>query len=187
MVLDEWLARLPQQLQGKERITALIEAFAVELDQLRKVFAEIITSRGIDTATGAQLDGIGDIVCLTRAEAVAKYGIEMTDEIYRLFLKYQMLRNTNQCTLTDLYTACKLLYGAQVISYKDGEAPATFRLAIGAELSPQTIDLLNAAGAAIKPAGVAATLSYYAMDFFGFKDTNEYALGFGVGKFAQSI
>lgn len=187
MALDAWLKSLPQQFQNKERIAALIGAFADEIDQLREVFTEIITSRGIDAATGAQLDGIGDIVCLTRAEAVAKYGIEITDEIYRLFLKYTMLRNTNQCTLTDLYAACKLLYGAQVISYKEGEAPATFRLAIGAELSSQTIDLLNAAGAAIKPAGVAAALSYYAMDFFGFKDTNEYALGFGVGKFAQSI
>lgn len=187
MVLDEWIARLPQQFQNKERIAALIEAFAVEIDQLREVFADIIASRDIDTAIGAQLDGIGDIVCLTRAEAVAKYGIEMTDDIYRLFLKYQMLRNTNQCTLSDLYTACKLLYGAQVISYREDKSPATFRLSIGAELSSQTIDLLNSAGAAIKPAGVAAELSYYAMDFFGFQDTNEYALGFGVGKFAQSI
>lgn len=39
----------------------------------------------------------------------------------------------------------------------------------------------------VKPAGVKCNMSYYSMDFFGFKDLNEYALGFGAGKFAQDI
>lgn len=187
MVLDEWIACLPQQFKEKKNIEALIRAFAAELDELHEAFSQILSETDIDTAVGPHLDQIGDIVCLSRSEATALYGIDMTDDIYRLFLKYKILSNTNRCTLSELYAACELLYGAQVISYHEGDVPASFNLSIGAEMSTQTLDILNAAGAAIKPAGVSAVMSYYSMDFFGFKDTNEYALGFGVGKFAQSL
>lgn len=179
---------LPQQFRSKPNIEALVNAFEKELRELEQVFADLRTKRSVSTAAGKQLDMTGSIVNLTRAEAMTLCGTEATDEIYRTLLKYKILLNTNRCTVPEMYEACKLLYDAQVISYHESrDSPAAFQIAVGAEISPQTVAMLNARGLKIKPAGVRCNLSFYSMDFFGFKDLNEYALGFGKGKFAQEV
>lgn len=179
---------LPQQFKDKPRIAALINAFDEEISELNEVISSLTTERMLSKAVGKQLDMIGDIVNLSRTDAMSLSGIEATDEIYRTLLRYKIIENTNRCTISELYDACKLLYGAQVISYHESrDSPATFQLSVGAELSAQTISLLNSKGLKVKPAGVRCNMSYYSMDFFGFKDLNEYALGFGKGKFAQDV
>lgn len=179
---------LPQQFQFKARISALVHALDAELEELDTVLKSLTSERMLSCAVGKQLDMIGCIVDLSRTEAMTLCGIEATDEIYRTLLRYKVISNTNRCTISELYDACRLLYGAQVISYHESrDSPASFQLSVGAEISTQTISLLNAKGLKIKPAGVRCNMSYYSMDFFGFKDLNEYALGFGAGKFAQDI
>lgn len=179
---------LPQQFRDKTRIKVLVQAFDEEIAELEKAMRSLTTERMISSAIGKQLDMIGSIVNLSRTEAMAFYGVEATDDVYRTMLKYKIIANTNRCTVSELYDACKLLYDAQVISYHESRAaPASFALSVGANISTQTIALLNSKGLKIKPAGVRCNMSYYSMDFFGFKDLNEYALGFGAGKFAQDI
>ena len=179
---------LPQQFRDKPRIEVLVQAFDEEIAELEKAIRSLTTERMISSAIGKQLDMIGSIVNLSRTDAMALSGVEATDEIYRTLLRYKIIANTNRCTISELYDACRLLYGAQVISYHESRAsPAAFQLSVGAEISAQTISLLNSKGLKIKPAGVKCNMSYYSMDFFGFKDLNEYALGFGAGKFAQDI
>lgn len=179
---------LPQQFRDKPRIYALVHAFDKEISDLYSAISTLTSDRTISSAVGKQLDMIGCIVNLSRAEAMALCGVETSDEVYRTLLKYKIIANTNRCTISELYDACKLLYGAQVISYHESRAsPASFALSVGADISSQTIAMLNSKGLKIKPAGVKCNMSYYSMDFFGFKDLNEYALGFGAGKFAQDI
>lgn len=179
---------LPQQFRDKPRIEVLVQAFDEEIAELEKAIRSLTNERMISSAIGKQLDMIGSIVNLSRTDAMALSGVEATDEIYRTLLRYKIIANTNRCTISELYDACRLLYGAQVISYHESRAsPAAFQLSVGAEISAQTISLLNSKGLKIKPAGVRCNMSYYSMDFFGFKDLNEYALGFGAGKFAQDI
>ena len=179
---------LPQQFKDKPRIEALVHAFDEEIAELEKTIRSLTTNRTLSSASSKQLDMIGSIVNLSRIDAMELSGVEATDEIYRTLLKYKIIANTNRCTISELYDACKLLYGAKVISYHESrDSPASFQLSIGAEISAQTISLLNSKGLKIKPAGVKCNMSYYSMDFFGFKDLNDYSLGFGLGKFAQEV
>ncbi|MDE7194195.1 MAG: DUF2612 domain-containing protein [Oscillospiraceae bacterium] len=188
MISSEWLSDIPQQFKNKSNISGLIRAISAELDELNEVFKCLVSERNIDSARGAQLDMLGSIIGLTRAEAMSMYSYDFTDDIYRVLLKYKMLLNTNRCTLEELYDACKLLYGAQSIAYHESRAsPAAFSLGIGTQLTTETIGLLTSAGVSVKPAGVRANISYHSMDVFGFKDVSEYVLGFGQGKFAQSL
>ena len=57
---------LISQFQEKPVISAIIEAFGDELDELDTVFTALRRDRWIDTGVGAQLDGIGDIVARDR-------------------------------------------------------------------------------------------------------------------------
>lgn len=179
---------LPQQFVDKPKISVLVHALDDEINELYLAIKSLTSDRMISSAVGKQLDMIGSIVNLSRTDAMFLSGVEATDEIYRTLLRYKIIENTNRCTISELYDACRLLYGAQVISYHESRgSPATFQLSVGAEISTQTIAMLNSKGLKVKPAGVKCNMSYYSMDFFGFKDLNEYALGFGAGKFAQDI
>ena len=187
-----WLAALPEQFKGQPFLEVLIAAFARQLDEVEAVFCQLLSLRSFDAAEGAQLDGIWDIVVLSRPESALYAGIidfdVIDDDRYRLFLKYKALRNSNQCTFPELVAACKLLYNAETVYYREDEAyPATFFLNIGAKFNPDILALLQNAQLTIKAAGVTANVGYFNMEFFGFSDTNRYALGFGMAPFAQQI
>jgi hypothetical protein len=169
----------------------LIGAFATQLDEIEKVLADI-GGRNWDNAVGVQLDGIGSIVGLTRGEAATYPGIEtaeIDDDTYRLLLKFKALRNSATGTYEELSEALRLLFDAKIVYYTDnpnGE-PATFLVSV---LAPFTTDILNFLQnnkVTLKPAGVAARINYVQLEFFGFSDTNDNALGFGKGKFAQEV
>lgn len=191
-IKDDWLSCIPQQFQDKRKLEVLIGAFSDELQEVYDMFEQLKTMRGLDTATGQQLDNIGDIVVLSRAQSALYAGVldfdVIDDERYRLFLKYKALRNANLCTFSELVAACRLLYNSEIVYYReDKNYPATFFLNIGAKFSNEILGLLQSSDLTIRPAGVTANISYFNMEFFGFSDMNRLALGFGQGPFAQSI
>lgn len=119
---EEWLSDIPQQFKRKRNIEGLIRAISAELDELSEVFQSLVAERDIDSAHGAQLDMLGSIICLTRAEAMSMYSCDFTDDSYRFLLKFKMLLNTNTCTLEELYNACRKLYGVQNIEFRESQA-----------------------------------------------------------------
>ena len=62
---------LLEQFKDKPVIDALNEAIGEQLNDLRDFFDALKNERGVLTAVGKQLDGVGDIVGLTRMEAGA--------------------------------------------------------------------------------------------------------------------
>ena len=70
MYEERILKEFPQQFQGQETIAVLVRALARQLDELHQVFDALTRMRSVDTAQGAQLDGAGDIVVLTRSDAM---------------------------------------------------------------------------------------------------------------------
>ena len=191
-IKDVWLEALPEQFRNKPNIEVIIESYAKQLEEVAAMFRQISELSSFDAAIGAQLDGIGDIVVLSRPEsALYAGGIDfdvIDDDRYRIFLKYKAMRNSSQCTFPELVAACKLLYDAETVYYWEDEAyPATFFLNIGAKFNEEILKLLQSSQLTIKPAGVAANVGYFNMEFFGFSDTNRFALGFGKAPFAQQI
>lgn len=191
-IKDDWLKSLPEQFKDLTNIQVLIDSYAEQLEALDAMFQELRERRSFDTAEGKQLDGIGDIVVLSRAKSALYAGVidfdVIDDERYRLFIKYKALRNSNQCTFPELVAACKLLYDAETVYYREDEDyPATFFLNIGAKFNDKIIKLLQNSQLTIKPGGIRANVGYFNMEFFGFSDTNRFALGFGMAPFAQQI
>lgn len=161
---ERWLGDMPRQFLGKRNIEVLVRTFARQLDEIWRVFEDLTEKTGIDTAVGQNLDLVGTIIPLTRKEAGEMAGIGVlepviSDERYRLFLRYQLLRNTSECTYQDLIDGIELLWGYNRIHYReDPEHPAviifqTDRMDLDEE------DLIEFhPELCIRPAGVGVTL-----------------------------
>ena len=155
---DEWMMDMPQQFQGKRRIEVLIAAFARQLDELKETFRQLDFETGLDSAVGANLDMVGDILGMSRKDAnevvseAADY--RMTDGMYRNVLRYKALANSCACTYYDIMESVRLLSGAENISYSEPEdRPATVRL----ETPTAALDSMGTAiwkKLTVKPAGV---------------------------------
>lgn len=191
-ITKSFLGKLPEQFKNKHNIEVLIKAFAEELEEVEKAFQELETLRSIRTAFGKQLDGIGEIVNLTRAESTAYAGVVdfdvLDDERYRLFLMYKALRNANACTYPELMEICRLLYNAKLLYYKEfDDHPAHFQVMVGAKFDEWMLKMLNNSNLTIKPGGVSVDIKFFELEFFGFRDLNKEVLGFGEGKFLHII
>lgn len=156
---DAWLRDMPQQFQGKRNIGVLVGAFARQLDELARAFADMDAETDLETAHGSVLDMVGSIVCMTRAEAAemdrrAGRDGEMADERYRQYLRWKKLANTSWCTYSEIMDSIEALWDAPHIEYAElPERPATIFI----RLSGWDVDCDDPTagrGQAIKAAGV---------------------------------
>lgn len=175
----------------KTNIRRFIEAWGIQLQELRDALSGVSLLRQIDACSGEQLDKIGTIVCLTRHEAgvmISDVKLVDNDDIYRMLLKYKALLNTSACTTEDVITGCKLIFNAISVSYSElPSVPATFYVTVTAKFSDAVLSLLQSHSIVVRPSGVTARISCSDTQFFGFADCDDAALGFGMGEFAQSI
>lgn len=164
-ILDGWLKDLPQQYLGQPNIEVLVSAFARQLQEVYQAFADVNDLTNLETATGKNLDYVGSILSLTRKEAGALAGSGrdepvMSDDRYRQYLKFQLLKNTNECTYYDLIDGAKLLWNVSPVLYvEDENYPATIILQIPLtkeDGTPATIGEVPI----IKPAGVSILYQY---------------------------
>lgn len=191
-ITKSFLDKLPEQFKQKYNIEVLVHAFAAELEELVGVFGELKTLRAIRTAYGRQLDGIGEIVNLSRVESTAYAGIVdfyvLDDDRYRLFLMYKALRNANMCTFPELMEICRLLYNVKLLYYREfDDHPAHFQVMVGADFQEWMMGMLNNVNLTVKPGGVSVEMKFFELEFFGFKDLNKEARGFGEAKFIHII
>lgn len=191
-IVGSFLGKLPEQFKRKNNIEVLVRAFAEELEEVGTVLHELEWLRSIRTAFGKQLDRAGEIVVLTRAESAGYAGLidfdVIDDERYRLFLMYKALRNAGTCTFQELIEVCRLLYNVKLLYYWEfDDHPAHFHLMVGADFQDWMLKMLYNTSLTIKPGGVSVELKFFELEFFGFRDLNKEALGFGEGKFIHII
>ena len=118
-----------EQFRGKPNIQVLHDALARQLQDLHDFFLQLKTGRSLSDAVGAQLDGVGDIVVLSRREAgdLASYagrGGETDDETYRKFLVYKVLKNTCDCTYPDIIKAFRMFWDKPLYYSENPEYPS---------------------------------------------------------------
>ncbi len=70
-LVEEWKKELPCQFQGKVNLSAIIDAVGKQITGLETVFADLKEKTDIRYAAGKNLDMIGDIVGITRLEAIS--------------------------------------------------------------------------------------------------------------------
>lgn len=147
-----------EQFRGQPNIQVLHDVLAKQLQDVADFFLQLKELRNLSDAVGAQLDGIGDIVVLSREEAseyarAARIGDASDDEIYRKYLFYKVMKNTNNCTYPELIKAFRMFWEKPLYYREDPEYPATMFLDTGV-LTPDdhAEDLLSSP--IIKAAGV---------------------------------
>ena len=123
---------LPQQFRDRELIEALYDTIAVQMQEVYEFFDDLKTLRFLNTAAGAQLDRIGEIVVMTREEASTIYGSQgvLSDEAYRKALIYKTFVNFGDATYKDIVSCIRILRdGLLGFSYSEDPAyPATIIL-----------------------------------------------------------
>lgn len=130
-ILAELIADLPHQFRGKKRIEGLLYAISRQFEDLFCVADQLREERWLRNAEGRQLDGIGDIVCMTRVEAMelelqGKTISGMTDERYRDYLAYKMFLNASWCTRAEIMRSLRFFFDEFPLYYSEDTAhPAT--------------------------------------------------------------
>lgn len=152
---------LVEQFRGKPNIDALMEVVGEQLQDLYEFFYDLKARRSIEEAEGAQLDGVGDIVVLSRAEAgqlasKTNPGEAVTDDLYRKFLIYKVLKNTNRCTYPDIIKSFQMFWEKPLYYSEDPDTPATMIFetdTLSPDDAPETLlsaPIIKAAGVAVK-------------------------------------
>ena len=152
---------LVDQFKEKPVIDALVSAIGEQLNDVRRFYEDLRDRRGLQTSMGQQLDGVGDIVVLSRLEAGALACINesvyvLDDESYRRYLIFKVWKNTNNCTYHDVIKALRMFWPKPLYYREDPSEPATMVFETDM-LSPEddvpkllNAPLIKAAGVGIK-------------------------------------
>lgn len=133
---DDWIDDLPWQFQNQKRIEVLLKAFSKQMQEVADMFVDLYQLTDIDPAEGKNLDFVGTIIPLSRAEAGEYIGMNASidDETYRRVLKSKLARNVNNCTYYDLQETLSQLGSQGKFSYtENAENPATIILEAAAK------------------------------------------------------
>lgn len=119
-----------EQFKGKPFIGALLEVVGKELQEVYDFYEQLKTQRNLYTSVGKQLDGVGDIVVMTRKEAGQLAGNPIPfdvidDETYRQYLIYKVLKNTCDCTYPDIIKAFRMFWDKPLYYTESLDEPAT--------------------------------------------------------------
>jgi len=168
---------LLEQFRGREQTEVLMQAIARQLDEVYRFFIAIQKERDLANSIGQQLDGVGDIVVMTRFEASVLAGqlaaaIVMDDDLYRDYLLYKAFLNTSSATYFDIHSALSMFWReAPLIYSEDPDVPAT--IFFNSSLLGQGDRRIFANFPLIKPAGVRIFLTI-GMPLYRFENVNEF-------------
>lgn len=132
--MDDFVAHglkdLVEQFRGKPNIEALVEVIYEQFQEVFDFYEQLRTERDVAHAVGKQLDGVGNIVDLSRMGAALLTGHEidysvLDDERYRQFLILKILKNTTHTTYPDIIKAFRMFWDRPLYYTEDPEQPAT--------------------------------------------------------------
>ena len=152
-----------EQFKGRKNINSFFEVVGKQLNDLYSFYLDLYEKRWIESAEGKQVDGIGDIVVLSRQEASIYENftndspLNLDDETYKKWIKYKILKNTCNSTYNDLMITIGMFWRKECPEIKyseDKRYPATIILDFDAtkELKNQSFDIpfVKAGGVGIR-------------------------------------
>ena len=210
----QWEVIGGQIYADKPVLRAIISALGAELDELNAAITALKTKRWLDTAEGAQLDGLGEIVdhsrTIGKAIAIKVFGFNgqpnvggfsaarfrgedessletyiLQDPEYRLVLMQKAAKNASNATMEDTIASLKFVFNVPTVVVEE-PGNANITVAIGRQLEANEILLANAVDLIIRGGGVGLRYkAYYNRSrYFGFYGQPN-AYGFEKGQFAQ--
>lgn len=150
----------PWQFRGKPKIEALCQCWDRQFEQIFSCLEQMKLILDVDKAQGVQLDRIGDIVVLSRADAgllatqAGNLEFDVIDDSrYRKYLKYKILANTSNATYKDIVSAVKMIWGVERVKYHENEdGPASLTVSFPYHYTEEDVFILpplTAAGVGI--------------------------------------
>ena len=131
----DWTQKLEddliEQFRGRPNIAVFQKAVARQLGELYAFFYQLYVLQWLDRAEGVQLDGIGNVVDLSRTDALvwqalAGQNSPMDDGLYRLYLWFKIFLNTSQGTYGDITRTLAKFWPHSPFRYSEHvEIPAT--------------------------------------------------------------
>lgn len=109
-ITNREIDRLSFQFSTSSNLINFLKAFLAESDELYDSEQELLTDRNLDTAIGAQLDGLGQIVGIIRPSGE-------TDDIYRLEIKSKILVNMANMSVDNILELFQFVFGADRVRY----------------------------------------------------------------------
>lgn len=171
----------PVEDEGAKVFDKYIQVLLGGKIELQEVFRQLMQDRSLDTATGAQLDSIGEIVgqsrTLVNVQTIPAQTIVLEDDAYRIFIKSKIAKNITRATPEDIMANANLIFDTTGSTIQD-EGNAAYTLYIGKVLSPLEQSLLNyivqedgyVTRLIPKPAGVRVNYGNYIPDnYFGYQ------------------
>lgn len=148
-VPDTALSRLVTQFRDKPRIKALLKAIAAQVQDVSDTADDLREKRWLDSAEGAQLDGLGRILGLARGA--------WDDDRYRAQLRVRIRILLADGTPENIIETLALLANGESVQLIE-TYPAELRIVVGGAVSPDVEAALRETAFSIKPPGVALWL-----------------------------
>lgn len=103
--------RLAYQFSDSDNLINKIKAYLAETDELYDSNVLLATKRGLETAEGVQLDGIGQIVGIDRP-------VGMSDNDYLLVIKAKIMINMTDMSVDSTLELFQFVFGADRVEYR---------------------------------------------------------------------
>lgn len=174
------LARLPMQFKGKPNFESFLTVLLTPIQRVEDALWQLLTERGIDTATAAQLNTLGKIVGQPRGG--------MVDADYRRYVRAKIAANKSTGKPEDLIAVALAVLGpdpaAEIEIQPSGTATLIVEL-LGA-IDAATAEAMNTLLQQSVAAGVRLVLVF---SLSAPADTFTFGTGpgFGVGHLAGSL
>jgi hypothetical protein len=148
-MVQRGLGRLIERWKDDPVLTALVRMALSRFQEAENAAQQVATLRGIDTASGQQLDNLGALVGQQRQG--------MSDADYRLRIRARLLINRSSGTTPELIAVFELLAPPGAVIAIRNESPATVVAAVDGAAVPNAPEL-NAVLQTAKAGGVRAIL-----------------------------
>lgn len=148
---EDSLTFLTEVFKTKPVIEGILKSAVASIQTAENMIWDIINSRNLNTATGAQLDLLGELVGEPRKGRTE-------DEEYREAIRLRVRINRSQGRTSDILDIAKLALGDSGFTYSE-PATATFVIKYYEAEQAKVLSLINAINDA-RPAGVYGQLWY---------------------------
>lgn len=161
---------LIDQYRERPIIEAVLTSYIKQVQDLEDMFFQLLGDRWLDTAQGAQLDGLGQII------GEAREGRDDVDYLQALYARIRI--NIGSGLLEDIITVIKGIVGDAYTVHVQESFPAAFLAAIQ---EPVPVDInyprLGVFVRSVAAAGVLAHTSFFPADPFRFDSGPGYDQG----------
>lgn len=217
MIVNDYLNLITSEHRDKPKFKAMVSLGAEVFVHLQNLLTSMNPLFDVDTATGEQLDIIGEWAGITRNVIIPIAGIyfswdadytlgwefgtwqghlapvditSLPDDAYRTLIRAKIAANSWDGTTDGAYAIWDVIFPNITILIQDNEDMSYDLILVGGIVDSLTLALLVGGYLPLKPEGVRVNEYFIPIDtgpLFGFDLENQYIEGWGTGSWAREV